>query len=149
MSQALHPSGVPVPAAPVSRLSFRTVLLVLGGLAFAAGFAVTDGEAARKAVQAAGPELARVLQLMALLKLTFVAAAFWLTDWRLRQPLSPALAAGYLGATVAMAAGPGLIWGMAHLVAGAVLLHGGLLAMLVLSCMDGGMWRWTTGRRTA
>ena len=37
-----------------------------------------------------------------------------------------------------MAAAPGLIWSMAHVVAGAVLLHGGLVLVAVLFWTDGG-----------
>ena len=36
-----------------------------------------------------------------------------------------------------MAAGPGLIWGMVHLRLGALLLHGGLIALVVLLWRDG------------
>jgi hypothetical protein len=35
-----------------------------------------------------------------------------------------------------MAAGPGLIWGMAHIGLGAILLHGGLFATIILFWRD-------------
>ena len=61
-----------------------------------------------------------------------------LADWRLRYPVRPALAAGYLVSLGAMAAGPGLIWSMAHVVLGAVVLHASLLAYAVMFLRDEG-----------
>jgi hypothetical protein len=52
--------------------------------------------------------------------------------------------AAYAAAAAAMAAGPGMIWSLAHVAIGALLLHAGLLAGLVA------LWRDpAVGRRIA
>jgi hypothetical protein len=56
--------------------------------------------------------------------------------WRLDAPISATMWGGYALATAAAWAGPGLIWGLVHLLLGAVLLHGGLIAMAVLIWRD-------------
>jgi hypothetical protein len=44
--------------------------------------------------------------------------------------------AGYAMAAAAMAAGPGLIWNMVHIGLGALFLHAGLVATLVMLWRD-------------
>jgi hypothetical protein len=56
--------------------------------------------------------------------------------WRLGGPASGAWLAAYAGACGAMAAGPVLIWGLTHVGLGALLLHGGLLACVVMLWRD-------------
>ena len=125
-----------IPAIP--RLPVRVLLLaaLLGGGVL--GYAVTGAADSTHAIAGAGAELTRLLRAMAVIKLALVAGAVWLVDWRLRFPARPALAAGYVASLAAMAAGPGLIWAMAHVAAGAVLMHGGLAALLVLLWRDPG-----------
>ena len=142
MSLSLSRARWRAPAVP-----YRAILLAMIAAAGAAGFAVTGADATRAAVRDAGPELAQLLRMMALLKVALAAGALGLVDWRLRQPVSPRLAAAYLAGAGLMAVGPGLIWDMAHVVLGAVLLHAGLALMIVLACTDGGIgWR-IPGRR--
>lgn len=101
-------------------------------LALAAGFV-----AGRAPVEDA--ELARLLRMMAVLKLAFVAAGAAFVWWRLGHAVRFATATGYLGALAAAAIGPGFIWGMAHVVLGAALLHGGLGAIGLIGWRDAGL----------
>ncbi len=122
------------------RVSTRALVLIVAVLGLTAGFLATGDDASMHARQAAGPELTHLLQMMAGLKLALALGAAVLIDWRLRQPAGPMAAAGYLVALGLMSAGPGLVWGMAHVMLGAGLLHAGLLTLIVLSCKDDGMW---------
>jgi hypothetical protein len=114
----------------------RGVLLgaVLAGIALAA-LATSGGEAAQ-AVRAAGPELTRLLRAMAGLKLVLAAGVLAGFYWRLGTPAGLWRLAGYAAAAAAMAAGPVLIWDMAHVGLGALLLHGGLLGGVLLLWRD-------------
>jgi hypothetical protein len=116
----------------VARTAFLCVLI----LALAGGLAATGGDAAARKIAAAGPELTRLLRAMAVLKALAATVAAAAILWRLAAPVSPARFAAYALAGVAMAAGPGLIWDMAHVAAGAVLLHTGLLASVLLLWRD-------------
>jgi hypothetical protein len=119
-------------------------VVVLGA---AAGFVATPHAVALHAEAAAGEELTRLLRMMAGLKLAIVLGAAFLAGWRLRYPVAPVRAGGFLASLAAMAAGPGLIWGMAHVVAGAALLHGGMLCFLLLLWRDPGSPRMLPTRR--
>jgi hypothetical protein len=114
----------------------RWILLALAAAGGIAGFAWTGDEAASRATQSAGPELAHLLQMMAVLKAVFAVGALWLADWRLRQPIGPRAAAGYMAGVTMMSAAPGLIWCLAHVVLGAVLMHAGLAVLIVLASND-------------
>ncbi len=63
-----------------------------------------------------------------------------LVAWRLGWPVRPATALGYVTATSSMAAGAGLIWQLGHVGAGAVLVHGGLVALIGLAWLDRAGW---------
>ncbi len=104
--------------------------------AAAAGLCATSTEAARHAVAISGPELTRLLRFMAVLKSGMAAAAAVAVLWRLGSPAPFRWLAAYGLGGAAIAAGPGLIWGMAHVGCGALLLHGGLFAILVLLWRD-------------
>ncbi len=113
------------------------LLLVCGtlaGLALAA--LATPAELAAQAAQAAGPELTRLLRAMAALKLVFALGLLSATYWRLATPAASWRLASYVAAGAAMAAGPVLIWQLAHIRLGALLLHGGLLACALLLWRD-------------
>jgi hypothetical protein len=56
--------------------------------------------------------------------------------WRLGAAAAWPWLAAYLAGCAAMAAGPSVIWGMAHVGIGALLLHGGLLATILLLWQD-------------
>jgi hypothetical protein len=121
--------------------TWRTGRAVLAA-AIAAGVALAmlatpaPAPEAARAAQAAGPELTRLLRAMAGLKLLFAAGLLAATYWRLAVPAAPWRLAGYAAAGAAMVAGPVLIWDMAHIRLGALLLHGGLIANLLLLWQD-------------
>ena len=117
-------------------MSGRAVLVgaIVAGAALAA-LATPAGEAAR-AAQAAGPELTRLLRAMVGLKLLFAAGLLAAAYWRLAALASTWRLASYAVAGAAMAAGPVLTWEMAHVRLGALPLHGGLLAGVLLLWRD-------------
>jgi hypothetical protein len=120
-----------------------TVLFIILAAALAGALA-TGADTSARAVAESGADLTRLLRAMAAIKVLMAAAAAGAVVWRLAAPVSPAWLAGYALAGAAMAAGPGLIWGMAHVAAGAALLHAGLIATVVL------LWRDpATGQRLA
>ncbi len=112
--------------------------LLLAALAAGAGWAIyaTGATDTAEAVARAGWELARLLRFMALLKATMAMGALAAVWWRLALPATPGWLLAYLAAGAAMAAGPVLIWGMAHVGLGSLLLHGGLFAALVALWRD-------------
>ena len=110
------------------------VLIILGALG--AGFAATDGDTAARAAAAAGPDLTRLLRAMAGLKALIALGVAGATLWRMGAPTRPGWFAAYALACAAASAGPGLIWQMAHVGAGALALHGGVVACLVLLWRD-------------
>jgi hypothetical protein len=112
------------------------VVLLVAAAALAAGFLATDRAASAQAVAQAGPELVRLLRAMAAIKALMAIAAGAAVLWRLGSAATPPWLAGYALACGAMAAAPGLIWDMAHVTLGAALLHGGLLACIVLLWRD-------------
>ncbi len=114
----------------------RAALLLVVAAAFVAGFAITDTATAHRAVSVAGPDLTRVLRGMALLKLTMAFAAVAAIVWRLGAAIRPGPLTAYLIAGAAMASGPGLIWDMDYIRTGALLLHGGLVAIIVMLWRD-------------
>jgi len=85
---------------------------------------------------AADPELALLLRFMALVKggVALVAAGF--VAWRLRAPIAPGMGAIYIAAVAAMAGGAGLIWQLAHVAWGALLVHGGLITLVGVTWLD-------------
>jgi hypothetical protein len=110
------------------------ILLGVIAAAVAAGFFTAAPQDA--ALAAADPDLTRLLRAMTGLKLLMAGAASAAVLWRLGSPVSPLWLAAYAVAGGAMFAGPGLIWNMAHLGLGALLLHAGLLATIVLVWRD-------------
>ena len=114
----------------------RTGLLLAIAAAMAAGLLMTDPAASTAAVAQAGPELTRLMRAMAGLKLLMGIGLVAGVLWRLGDPVGPVRFAAYAFAGAAIAAGPALIWGMVHIGAGALLLHGGLLATLLLLWRD-------------
>ena len=82
------------------------------------------------------PELALLLRFMAVVKAAMAMAAAALVVWRLNGPVRPVAALGYIAAVSSMAAGAGLIWRLEHVAAGAVMVHGGLVALAAVAWMD-------------
>lgn len=114
----------------------RALLLLVIAAALVAGFAITDAATTHRAVTLAGPDLTRLLRGMALLKLLMASAAVAAILWRLGTAIRPGWLAAYLAACAVMTSGPGLIWDMDYLRTGALLLHGGLAATVVLLWRD-------------
>ena len=114
----------------------RALVLLLVAASAVAGLLFDDGAACRQAVSAAGPDLTRLLRMMAVLKAGIAAGASAAVLWRLGAAVTPVRLAAYAVACGATAAGPMLIWHMAHVGTGAALLHGGLLAAVVLLGRD-------------
>ena len=132
------------------RAPLQAILVTLLIAATAFGLVATPHAATVQAIMDAGKELTHLLRAMALLKVVIVAGAAWLLGWRLCYPASPTLTAAYLASLAAIAAGPGLIWGMVHVLAGAVLMHGGLAMLLILFWRDPGspaMLPWASANR--
>ena len=115
----------PAPIARPALLAALTAGLVAGFVAGHAG-----------ALPSEDVDLARLLRAMAALKLLFVAAASAAMLWRMQAPIRPVPLALYALSAFAMAAGPGLIWTLAHVALGAALLHLGLFASVLLLWRD-------------
>ena len=114
----------------------KTLLLAVVALAIAGAMLVTDGATTAQVIASAGGDWANLLRAMAVLKLVFAGAATAAVLWRLGAPISATRWGGYALAAAASWAGPGLIWGLAHILLGTVLLHGGLIATAVLVWRD-------------
>lgn len=112
--------------------------LLLAALAAGAGWAIyaTGATDSAEAMVRAGGELTRLLRFMALLKAAMATGALVAVWWRLARPATLGWLLTYLATGAAMAAGPVLIWGMAHVGLGSLLLHGGLFATLVALWRD-------------
>ena len=116
----------------LSRIAMALIVLVAVGLSFA----LVDAPATSRAVANAGTELTRLLRFMAVIKGGMALGALGAVLWRLGSDVSAGRFVTYGTCCAVMAAGPGLIWGMAHVGLGALLLHGGLVALLVLLWRD-------------
>jgi hypothetical protein len=128
---------LPVQRASRMPLTAGQSLVLVALLAGAAtGFLATSATATAHAVTVSGADFARLLRAMALIKCAMALAAAAGILWRLSTPASLPWLGAYVVGCFAMAAGPGLIWGMVHVGAGALLLHAGLLASLVLIWRD-------------
>jgi hypothetical protein len=132
-SPASAPAGTIKTASPASA---RVLLALVIVAAVAAGLLATGPEPAAHAADAAGVDLTRLLRAMAVLKSAMAAGAAAAVLWRLGAAVSWPWLGAYAAACAAMAAGPGLIWGMAHVGLGAALLHGGLFATCLLLWRD-------------
>ncbi len=129
---------------PTQRIAIAATLLAAAIAGFAIGH--MPGPAA---IDQAGPDLVRLMRFMAALKALLALLATGAVAWRLGAPAGAGRFAAYAAAIAAMAAGPGLIWGMAYIVAGSILLHGGLLATILLLWRDPGTAPWLASRVTA
>jgi hypothetical protein len=117
------------------RLAIGAVILA----AAAAGALAASPTATLQAVSNAGAELTRLLRAMAMIKAAAGLGLAAAVVWRLAVPIPAWRLAAYAAACAAMAAGPGLIWSMAHLRLGALLLHAGLFATVLLLWRDPAM----------
>jgi TPR repeat protein len=141
----LAASPVPERASASGSGRRRAALAAAVLLAVAAAHLAADGDASARA--AADPELARLLRAMAFIKASMAAAAVWLADRLLRQPLPAGLAAGLVLAVSLMAAAPVLMWHVAHVGTGALLFHAGMVLLLVLGWRPAEAWLAARSRR--
>jgi hypothetical protein len=114
----------------------RTSLVMVIAASIAVGLLGTGTEASASAIVQAGADLTHLLRAMALLKVAMAAGMAAAVLWRLGAPVTLAWWAAYALACAGMASGPGLIWQMAYVRTGALLLHGGLFAALILLWRD-------------
>ncbi len=114
----------------------RALLMAVVALAFAGGLLATDSAHTARLIVGEGGDWANLLRAMAAIKMLAAGAASTAVLWRLGAPISATRWGAYALATAAAWVGPGLIWGLAHLLLGAALLHAGLIAMAVLVWRD-------------
>jgi hypothetical protein len=142
MTSIASPASSTTPLAGTSTLSpamARALLMLVTAASVVAGLLATGTEASASAIALAGADLAHLLRAMALLKVAMAAGMAAAVLWRLGSPVTPVWWAAYALAFVGMAAGPGLIWQMAYVRTGALLLHAGLFAALILLWRDPAM----------
>jgi hypothetical protein len=129
----VFPHEVSVLYGRTSSVRYRAVLaasvLALGLGGFVVGYLLRSPGALE-------PDLARLLRLMALVKLGMVVGATWLVVWRLSSPCGPNFAGGYGVAVALMTTAPGLIWFTSHPIVAFGLFHAGLVLGLVLAFRD-------------
>jgi hypothetical protein len=123
-------------AVSISPAAARALLASVVLAAIAAGFLTTGADSTAQAVGQSGADFTRLLRAMAALKAVMATGMVAAVLWRLGAVVPPLWLAAYAAACAAMAAGPGVIWGMAHVGLGALLLHGGLLATGLLLWRD-------------
>ena len=116
--------------------SRRIAVAATAGLAFVGGLLATDPSETSHAIARFGPELGQLLRFMAAVKALIALANVGVLSWRMTLPTAFPRFTLYVIAAAAVAAGPGLIWGLVHVVLGAILLHAGLAACLVLLWRD-------------
>lgn len=93
--------------------------------------------ASSDAAPAADPDLALLMRGMALTKALMALAALGLVGWRLRVgAVRVPVLLGLVAASAMLAAGPVLMWHVAHLGTAAGVFHGGLLLLLVVAWAD-------------
>ena len=119
------------PVATLPPTTARAILLLAVAAGLAAGTLAALGAPATH-----DADMAHLLRAMALLKAVIAIVVTGFVLWRFGAPVGPVRLTGYALACAAMACGPGLIWGMVHLGAGALLLHGGLLVAILLFWRD-------------
>ncbi len=108
---------------PGAARAVLTLVVLVSAMATAA-FVASSPHAAG----GADPALTRLLRAMAVIKAGMATGVIAVIVWRLGVAATPLTLGAYALVSAAMASGPVLIWGMTHLVLGAVLLHAGLAA---------------------
>lgn len=129
----------PVGISTLSSAMARALLVLVTAASVAVGLLAAGTEASASAIALAGADLTYLLRAMALLKVAMAAGMAAAVLWRLGSPVTLVWWAAYALACAGMAAGPGLIWQMAYVRAGALLLHAGLFAALILLWRDPAM----------
>ena len=126
----------PAGTGTLSLVMARALLVLVIAISVAAGLLVTRTEASASAIALAGADLTHLLRAMALLKVAMAAGMAAAVLWRFGSPVTLAWWAAYALVCAGMAAGPGLIWQMVYVRTGALLLHAGLFAVLILLWRD-------------
>jgi hypothetical protein len=126
-------------ASAVSPFAVRSAFIIVCFIAFGIGFLATPPQISASLAQHAGADLTRLLRAMAAIKMLLAACATAAMFWRLGVVVTLPWFASYAITAAAIWAGPGLIWGMSHVGLGALLLHGGLLASILLLWRDPAM----------
>jgi len=121
---------------PVNMAWAKPALLIILCAAGLAGFLATNHATCALAVAHDGAALTRLMRFMAVVKAAMALAAASALFWRFGGPVRLNWFAAYAVSAAAMAAGPGLIWGMVHVGLGALCLHGGLFATILLLWRD-------------
>jgi len=129
-------SNAPARRAGFTPAKIRAGLLAVMAVAVVAGFFATGSQASHLAMVNDGAALTRLMRFMAVIKAGMAVAVSAVVLWRLGAAITLPWFIGYASSCAAMAAGPGLIWGMAHIGLGALLLHGGLLISILLVWRD-------------
>ena len=128
--------------APGVRVGGRVALVAAVAGAGVAGFLARGGDGA-------GSDLVLLMRFMAGVKAAMALGAVALVWWRMGAPVGRGTAAAYVAASALMAAGPGLIWDMRHVGLGAMAVHGGLSALLVVGWLDRAGWNGVLGEALA
>lgn len=131
MSSAIPVASTVTVAHTPARLNLRRVLL-LAGTAVAIGLTASLGAAATEA----DPDLVRLLRFMAALKGAFALIALGACYWRLARPAAAWREAVYVAGPALMAAGALGLWRMQAAGLAALLLHGGMFALLAAALTD-------------
>ena len=126
----------PAGATALSPTVARKLLALVIAVSFAGGLLAAGREASASAIALAGADLTHLLRAMALLKALMAAGMVAAVMWRLGSPVTLAWWAAYALACAGAAAGPGLIWRIAHVGAGALTFYVGLLGALILLWLD-------------
>jgi len=129
-------STTPARGAALTPAKRRAGLLAVIALAVIAGAFTAGSQAGHLAMLHDGAALTRLMRFMAVIKAGMAAAVTAAVLWRLGAAITLPWFIFYAASCAAMAAGPGLIWGMAHIGLGALLLHGGLLLTILLLWRD-------------
>ena len=116
-------------------LGWRGRLLLAVAVGAAAGYAIGEPSAHVEG----DPELARLLQGMALIKAMLVAGVVRLLWWRLGRPVAPAIAWGYVAVVAAMSLATLLAWQMSYFLLLSLAFHGALLSLGLLALKDDGV----------
>jgi hypothetical protein len=117
-----------------SPMLFRALIILALAAGAAAGLMASRLGVLVRTVDDA--DLARLLRAMAAIKALMAAGVVAGVWWRLGGSVTWSWFLAYAAAAGSMAAGVALVWSLAHLGAGALLLHGGLLASIVLLWRD-------------
>ena len=120
----------------------RLALVGAAGVAGVLGFMGGDDGGA-------GSDLVLLMRFMAGVKAAMALGAVALVAWRMGAPMGRGTVAAYVSAAAVMAVGPGLIWNMQDVAYGAMAVHGGLSAIMLIAWRDRQGWNGVLGAAVA